>query len=97
MDACPQCGSKELLRDLSRAKSSTDIRSFFQYYRCTECNLRFSRFAPGELYGRIIPSTGLWYIGFAMFILLLVLGLKWLFSTDSDPVSMGVASSLLLY
>ena len=80
MDTCPQCGSERLLRDLSLARSSTDIRSFFQYYRCTECNLRFSRFALGELYGPIIRSTGLWYIGFAMVILLLLLGLRWLFS-----------------
>jgi len=84
MQACPHCGSREFLREIPPARSSTELTDLFQYYRCRDCDETFREFALDVFFQRIYTSTGIWYIGFAMFILIVLIGVKCIFSLDSD-------------
>ena len=81
MARCPKCGSENLLRGIRSTQGSPGgFGEFYQPYRCKSCDERFSKFAMDELYKHIIVSQGYWYIGFGVLIIILLIGIKFLFS-----------------
>ena len=68
MRRCPHCGEVNVLREIP-------IGKFFQYYRCRECNRSFREFDMPEFRGRMMRSTGYWYITFAAIFLISLLAI----------------------
>ena len=68
MRRCPYCGEENVLREIP-------IGKFFQYYRCGDCNRSFREFDMPELKGRMMRSTGHWYVAFAAIILVSLLAI----------------------
>ena len=92
MRACPRCGSRKILRDISGSRFPIDPREFFQYYRCKSCNGSFHKFAMDELFRRIVNATGYWYMAYAMFILFLLVALSYILNIGSDQANLNFTS-----
>lgn len=83
MAICPKCGSENILRGIRPAKGSLgSLGGYNQSYRCKSCDERFTKFAMDEFYKDIIVSQGYWYIGFGVLIIILLIGIKILFSVQ---------------
>ena len=92
MRTCPHCGSRNILRDIPGSRFGIDLKEFFQYYRCKSCDGGFRVFAMDEFFRRVANATGNWYMGYAVFILFLLVALNYILNSGSDQTTLSVTS-----